>query len=144
MPTITIVVSRRYPVKTTPNGIELRFLPLSCALPTLYEMSDGRSGVLSTNVVGIDDEPYYVWTTPFRHFHQHNILRHSMCGIWRVVGKVVRCGNQYPTWARYHIRHLHYMAMAVWCGRSQTLVRSRNLPIAEHSLACLDLSMDLS
>ncbi len=43
MATTTIVVSRRYPVKTTPNGIGCRCLPaLSCASPTLCEMSDGK------------------------------------------------------------------------------------------------------
>jgi hypothetical protein len=155
MPTITIVVSRRYPVKATPNDIERRCLLLLCALPTLYKMSNGRSEVPSRVLVGVDDEPYYVcqWTMlpPFkctRHFH-HNILRHSTCGAWRVVGKVVRCGNQYTAQALAHIQYLLHaylgpVPVAVQFGRSQTLLRSRNLPIAQHVLAYLNLSWDLS
>jgi hypothetical protein len=130
MPTITIVVSRRYPVNTTPNGIKCRCLPLFCALPALNVMSDGRSGVPSTTVVGTDDEPYYAWTwkpmlPPFKcAMHVHNILRHSMCGIRRVVRKEVRCGNQIPSaLTAFHI----YTAWLGLCGRSKTLLRSRRL-----------------
>jgi hypothetical protein len=87
MPTITIVVSRRYPDNTTPNSIERRCLPLFCALPTLNEMSDGKSRVPNTSwYCHIDDEPYYAWTCESmlprfkRAMHFHSIFRHSMCG----------------------------------------------------------------